>query len=62
MQESDFIGLTKKGAQQKAEQLNLIFRLISVDGNAMFSYPSDQRSDRICIEINNGAVTVAKLQ
>lgn len=62
MQESDFIGLTKKGAQQKAEQLNLIFRLISVDGNPMFSYPSDTRTDRVCVEINDGAVTIAKLQ
>jgi hypothetical protein len=60
--EEQFLGLTKKGAQQKAEQMNLIFRLISVNGEPMFSYPSDIRTDRICVEINNGAVTVAKLQ
>jgi len=62
MQEQDFIGLTKKGAQQKAEQLNLIFRLIRVDDKTMFSYPSDTRNDRVCVEIDNGAVTIAKLQ
>jgi hypothetical protein len=60
--EEQFIGLTKKGAQQKAEQLNLIFRLISVNGEPMFAYPTDTRTDRICVEINNGAVTMAKLQ
>lgn len=62
MQESDFIGLTKKGAQQKAEQLNLIFRLISINGESYLSYPTDTRSDRVCVEINDGTVTVAKLQ
>jgi hypothetical protein len=62
MNENDFIGLTKKGAQQLAEKNNLIFRIISVDGVAMFSYPTDVRTDRICIEMNRGEVIVAKLQ
>lgn len=62
MNENDFIGLSKKGAQDKADKNNLIFRLISVDGKPMFSYPTDTRTDRICIEMNNGEVTGAKLQ
>jgi hypothetical protein len=57
-----FLGLTKKGAQDRAEALNLVFRLISIDGESYFSYPEDQRQDRICVEITGGKVTKAVLQ
>lgn len=57
-----FMGLTKKGAQNKAEALNLIFRLIRIDGENFYGYPDDKREDRICVEIDNGAVTKASIQ
>jgi len=57
-----FLGLTKKGAQNKAEEMNLIFRLVSVDGSNFLGYPEDNRDDRICVEIDKGAVTKATIQ
>jgi hypothetical protein len=59
MDTSLFIGMTKKTAQNKAEELNLIFRLIRIDGQEFFKFPEDKREDRICIEIDNGNVTKA---
>lgn len=59
---SDYIGMTKKGAQNKAEQQNLIFRLIRVDAEAFLPYPEDKRDDRICCEIDDGKVTKASAQ
>lgn len=64
---SKFIGLTKKSSQDLAEKHNVIFRLIRIDNNNYFEYPTenDDRSsimDRICIEIDQGKVTVAKYQ
>ena len=54
----DYLGLTKKSCQDKAEGKNIIFRLISKDGEPFFSYPddSDIRTDRICVELENGLV------
>jgi hypothetical protein len=46
-----FFGLPKKDAQNLAERQNLIFRLISVDGEAFLPYPEDVRDDRVCVEI-----------
>lgn len=62
MKAEDFLGLTKKGSQDKAEAKNLIFRLIRVDDKSFFSYPDvdKQRTDRVCIEIEKGQVVVAK--
>lgn len=57
MKEKDFLGLTKKNAQDKAEKSNLIFRLIRSDQETFFTYPGDNRSDRVCIEIDQGKVT-----
>jgi hypothetical protein len=62
MKSEDFLGLTKKGAQDKAEAKNFIFRLIRKDDQTFFSYPSDVRADRICVEIDKGAVTKATIQ
>ncbi len=60
MKSEDFIGLTKKGAQDKCEAKNFIFRLIRKDDQTFFSYPTDVRTDRVCIEIEKGTVTSAK--
>ena len=62
MNESDFLGLTKKGAQNLAEARNLIFRLIKVDGEDFLSYPEDSRTDRVCVEIENGKVAKVSFQ
>jgi hypothetical protein len=59
---SDFIGQTKKGAQNMAEAKNMIFRLISIDGEPFLSYPDDIRDDRVCVEITDGKVTRALIQ
>lgn len=61
MKPEDFIGLSKKAAQDKAEAKNMIFRLISVDGDPFFSFPTDKRDDRVCIEITGGKVTKATI-
>jgi len=58
----DFLGLSKKGAQNKAEALNMIFRLIRIDTDSYYEYPEDTRTDRICVELDNGKVTKASVQ
>ena len=57
-----FIGKSKKSAQDLAEKNNMIFRLISSDGQQFFPYPNDNRSDRICVELENGKVVKASIQ
>lgn len=57
-----YLGLTKKKAQDKAEDNNLIFRLIKINGKDFFDYPEDTRTDRICIEIEGDKVTKATIQ
>lgn len=59
---NSFLGLTKKGAQNKAEEMNLIFRLVRIDGADFLGYPDDTRQDRVCVEIDKGAVTKATIQ
>lgn len=59
---SIFLGLSKKRAQDVAEGKNMIFRLIRIDGEAFYGYPEDTRTDRVCIEIDNGAVSKATIQ
>jgi hypothetical protein len=59
---TEFVGLSKKDAQNKAEMNNLIFRLIRVDARWLQSYPDDVREDRVCIEIDKNKVTIAKIQ
>jgi hypothetical protein len=59
---NSFLGLTKKSAQNKAEEMNLIFRLIRIDSESYYAYPEDKREDRVCVEIDNGAVTKASIQ
>lgn len=63
MTADDFLGLSKRSAQDKAEQLNLIFRLVSVDGVDFLGLPTDDaRTDRICIVMFGGVVTQATIQ
>jgi hypothetical protein len=59
-----FIGMSKKRAQDVAEFQSLVFRLVSVDGEKFLGYPeeAEPRTDRICIEIENGAVVKATVQ
>lgn len=57
-----FLGLTKKRAQDRAEEMNLIFRLVRIDGKDFLGYPEDSRTDRLCVEIDNGAVSKATIQ
>ena len=60
----DFLGLSKFAAQAKAENRNMIFRLIKVDDKEFFAYPSetDIRTDRVCCELEGGKVVKAVLQ
>lgn len=59
MNAKDFLGLTKKRAQDLAEKQGMIFRLIRIDQNAFFDYPEELIEDRICVEIDSGQVTKA---
>ena len=59
---NEFLGLTKKQAQNKAEAKNFIFRLIRINNDNYMSYPDDVRQDRVCIEIDAGAVSKATIQ
>ena len=62
MKASDFVGLTKKAAQDKAERANLIFRHVSADGESYLGAPSDPgRADRVCVETVKGMVTGAEI-
>ena len=60
MQEQ-FVGLTKKRAQDLADKNNLIFWLVSIDGNNYFGYPTDSREDRICVEIAKSEIVKATI-
>jgi hypothetical protein len=59
---SGFLGLSKKNSQNKAESMNLIFRLVSIDGAPFLGYPEDTRNDRVCVEIVEGVVIKAVIQ
>jgi hypothetical protein len=50
---SEWIGLSKHKGQDLCEARNMIFRLLSVDGEAYFSMPdeSEKRTDRVCVDI-----------
>jgi hypothetical protein len=62
MNANDFLGKTKKGAQDYAESKNMIFRLIRIDSENFMSYPEETLTDRVCIEIDKGKVTKATIQ
>jgi len=52
----EFLNCTKLQAQNKAEAKNMIFRLISKDGEEFLPWPTDQRTDRVCVEVVKGLV------
>jgi hypothetical protein len=54
-----FVGMPKKQAQNEAEKANLIFRLVSVNGDIYFGEPDDEVADRLCVEIIDGKVCKA---
>jgi len=58
----DFIGLSKKSAQNLAEAKNMIFRLVRIDDQRFLDYPEETLYDRVCIEIDNGKVTKAMIK
>jgi hypothetical protein len=58
----EFIGLSKFSGQFLAESKNMLFHLISVEGEPFFSYPDVKRDDRICVEIKNSKIVKAVLQ
>lgn len=58
----DYIGLTKRSSQDKAERDSLVFRLIRIDKEDFLSYPDDERTDRICVEIDDGKVSKATIK
>ncbi len=62
MKTSDFVGLTKKRAQDLAEASNLIFRLVEIDGTKFLGLPEDTVVDRVCIVIKDGKVSDATFQ
>ena len=59
---NQFMGMTKRLAQNLAESKNLIFRLIRIDNQDFMSYPEDKRDDRICVEIDNSVITKVVIQ
>jgi hypothetical protein len=62
MDAAQFIGMSKKGAQDAVEAKNMIFRLIRINAQSFYDYPDEPRTDRVCIEIDNGKVTKAVIQ
>jgi hypothetical protein len=60
-----FLGLTKQSAQSLSEAKNMIFQLVSIDGEQFFSYPNAEepiRTDRVYVEIIKGKVVKASIQ
>ncbi len=63
MHAQSFVGMSKKEAQDLAEKSNMIFRLVSVDGENRLGYPKDEtREDRVCVELAKGKVVKAEIQ
>lgn len=58
----DYIGLTKRGAQDKAEKDSFVFRLIRIGKEDFLPYPDDDRTDRVCVEIDDGKVSKATIK
>lgn len=46
----------KRAAQNLAEAKNLIFRLVSANGETILGKPEDVRTDRLCVIIVNDKV------
>ncbi len=54
-----YIGMGKRKAQNQAEADNLIFRLVSANGETILGNPDDVQTERICIIIENDQVKEA---
>ena len=62
MSSEQFIGLGKKDAQNLADRMNLIFRLIRIGDKEFFEYPEDEgRGDVVCVEIEKSKVVKATI-
>jgi hypothetical protein len=59
---SEFLGMSKHRAQDLAEYRSFVFRLVSIDGEKYLGYPEDVRTDRVCVEIVNGKITIALMR
>lgn len=57
-----YVGLTKKAAQDQADRDNLIYYLVSVDGEKRLGYPNDDRDDRLCVEMENRIIVKATIR
>lgn len=57
-----FLGLSRRMGYDRAEKLNLIFRLIRIGNEQFMDYPEDVRTDRVCAEIDAGAITKATIR
>jgi len=62
MNSEQFLGLAKKDAQNLADRMNLIFRLIRIGDKEFFKYPEEEsRGDIVCIEIDQSRVVKATI-
>lgn len=60
MNSEQFLDLSKKDAQNLAEKMNLIFRLIRIEDRYFFGYPKGEgRGDIVCVEIEKSKVVKA---
>lgn len=54
-------GRRRRARRNIAEARGLVYRLIRIDRESYMPYPDDIRDDRVCIEIDNGKVSKAKI-
>ena len=54
-----YIGLGKRRAQNLAEADNLVFRLVSSNGEVILGRPDDVQPDRLCVVIEGDQVKEA---
>lgn len=54
-----YIGLGKRRAQNLAEADNLIFRLVSANGEVILGKPDNVQADRLCVVVENDQVKEA---
>lgn len=54
-----YIGIGKRHAQNLAEHDNLVFRLVSANGETILGVPDNVQVDRLCVIIENDRVAKA---
>ena len=65
MTANEFVGMEKRAAQNLAERKNMIFRLVSADGETMLGWPpegEDKRDDRVCCIVQDSCVVQAEIR